>query len=45
VPESETQYFALAEGFRVVFEKDAAGKTAVMAVKVPGREMRATRVE
>jgi enterochelin esterase-like enzyme len=45
VPESETQYFVLGEGFRVAFEKDAAGKASVMVVKVPGREMRATRVE
>ncbi len=45
VPESETQYFALGEGFRVAFEKDAAGKVAVMVVKVPGQEMRANRVE
>jgi dienelactone hydrolase len=45
VPESETQYFALGEGFRVAFEKDAAGKASVMVLKVPGREMRATRVE
>lgn len=40
-----TQYFVLGEGFRVAFEKDAAGKIAVMVVKVPGREMRANRIE
>jgi hypothetical protein len=45
VPESETQYFVLGEGLRVAFEKDAAGKASVMVVKVPGKEMRATRVE
>jgi len=45
VPESEAQYFALGDGFRVAFEKDAAGKVSVMVVKVPGQEMRAPRVE
>ena len=45
VPESEAQYFVLGEGFRVAFEKDAAGRVAVMVVKVPGQEMRANRVE
>ena len=45
MPESETQYFLLTEGLRVAFEKDAAGKVAVMVVKVPGQEIRANRVE
>ena len=45
VPESETEFFVLGESLRLAFEKDAAGKAAVMIVKVPGREIRATRVE
>ena len=45
VPESETQYFVLAQGLRVTFEKDAAGRVSVMVVKVPGQEMRAARVD
>jgi dienelactone hydrolase len=45
VPESETEFFVLGESLRIAFEKDAAGKVAVMIVKVPGREIRASRVE
>jgi hypothetical protein len=37
VPESEVQYFALGEGFRVAFEMDAAGKAVVMVVRFRGR--------
>ena len=45
VPESETAFFVLGESIRLAFEKDAAGKVAVMVLKVPGQEIRANRVE
>ena len=45
VPESETEFFVIGESIRLAFEKDAAGKAAVMVVKLPGQEIRANRVE
>jgi hypothetical protein len=35
----------MSEGTRLAFEKDATGKATAMIVKVPGREIRANRVE
>jgi dienelactone hydrolase len=45
VPESPTQFFALGEAIRLVFETDASGRSAVMVVKVPGQDLRAKRVD
>jgi dienelactone hydrolase len=45
VPESETDFFLIAQSLRLAFEKDANGRAAVLVVKVPGREIRAPRVE
>jgi predicted esterase len=45
VPESETEYFVIGESVRLAFEKDATGKAVAMVVKVPGRDIRAKRVE
>jgi predicted esterase len=41
VPESETDFFLIAQSLRLAFEKDASGRATALLVKVPGREIRA----
>jgi len=45
VPESETEFLVMGQTTRLAFEKDAAGRAAVLVVKVPGQEIRATRLD
>ncbi len=45
LPESETSYFILMQNLRLVFDTDAAGRAKGLVVKVPGQEIKGTRID